>query len=915
MTTDRWDHIAQIYQTAAELPPTERAAYLLEACGDDVALRSEVESLLAQAGASILIDRPVWEAAAQVLDDNPAVDPGTVIGPFRVESLIAEGGMGHVYRARDTTLQRDVALKVLPGAFVSDPDRLARFTREAQVLAALNHPHIAAIYGIERSVGAAEPPIHALVLEFVDGPTLADRIARGPLPLDEALPVARQIAEAVDAAHEQGIIHRDLKPANIKLRPDGTVKVLDFGLAKVFSRADGTSIAGESLEKSPLNSPAINSPVVTAHGMILGTATYMSPEQAKGRAADKRSDVWAFGCVLFEMLTGTRAFSGDDVSDTLAAILRSEPDWNKLPGATPTPVARLLRRCLEKDRSRRLPAISAARFEIDEVLSGRAIDERVSNGGLVALGWRRWAPPLTVAVLLAGAIVGSVVTWRRAQGAPSDTRVIRFTIPQPESTVLGGYLRAGGPNSQPQFAVSPDGRHVVMVANREGVESLRLRSLDTNGTRQLAGTEGAGQPFWSPDSRSVAFFAQGRLKKLLIAGGQPITICETGDGRGGTWNRDGVIVFKSERPETEDPSSRGLQQVDADGGPLTSATTVNEPNVRSHAWPHFLPDGQHFLYVAISASADWELRVGSLGSSEATRIGSTPSAVTYGVGHLFFWRDGSILAQGFDPISRRTTGSPFPVVDGAGRGVIGDMSFSVSDTGTVVYAPAIRPSMTQLTWMDRTGRRLGTAGEPARNPAFALSPDGRRIAVTRDPETAGPQHLWIIDVPSDLSSQLTFGRSSRSLPVWSPDSTRVAFGGTAGPLGFDIFERPADGRGTEERLLQDEGSEIPSDWSRDDRFLLFTQVNARDLDVWVLPLTGERKPFPFTETPHQEDGATFSPDGRWVAYQSDESGEDEIYVQPFPSNGAKSRISRGGARAPRGALMRKSCSTSRVTAA
>ena len=344
MTTGRWERIAQIYHAASELPPEGRATYLLEACGDDAALRGEVESLLAQAGASIVIDHPVWEAAAEVLDDNPAVDRGTEIGPFRVESLIGEGGMGQVYRARDTTLQRDVALKVLPAAFVRDPDRLARFIREAQILAALNHPHVAAIYGVERSVGT-EPPIHALVLEFVDGPTLADRIAAGSLPLDEALPIALQIAEAVEAAHEQGIIHRDLKPANIKLRPDATVKVLDFGLAKVFSPADG---AAQSREKSPVDSPAIDSPVVTAHGLIVGTATYMSPEQAKGRAADKRSDVWAFGCVLFEMLAGTRAFGGDDLSGTFAAILRGEPDWHKLPPETPpaigTPAAAVSRK-------------------------------------------------------------------------------------------------------------------------------------------------------------------------------------------------------------------------------------------------------------------------------------------------------------------------------------------------------------------------------------------------------------------------------------------------------------------------------------------------------------------------------------------------------------------------------------------
>ncbi len=841
--------------------------------------------------APVLIDRPVWEAAAHVLDDNPAVLPGTVLGPFRLEALIGEGGMGQVYRARDTTLQRDVALKVLPAAFVRDPDRLARFSREARILAALNHPHIAAIYGFERSLGGADQAIHALVLELVEGPTLADRIARGPLPFDEALPIARQIAEAVEAAHEQGIIHRDLKPANIKLRPDGVVKVLDFGLARALDSAGGATGPTPGLE----HSPTVTSPAMTAAGMILGTAAYMSPEQAKGRAADKRSDVWAFGCVLFEMLTGTRAFSGDDVSDTLAAILRAEPDWTTLPVGTPRSIIRLLKRCLEKEHRRRLPAIASARFDIDEALAGGE-GEHISDGGQ-SWRWGRSTPWMIVGALLVGVIGGTLVTWRSAQRGSTDARVIQFTIPAPENTILAGYIRPGYPTSQPQFALSPDGRHVVIVANRHGVESLWLRSIDSSEIRMLAGTEGAAHPFWSPDSRSVAFFATGRLKKLAISGGPPITICETGEGRGGTWNRDDVIVFKSERPWTEVAGSRGLQRVSSGGGHVTTATTVEEPNVTSHAWPYFLPDGEHFLYVTVSATNDWETWVGSLRSSEATRIGATQSAVIYAAGHIFFSREGSVLAQRFDTVARRTIGDPFPVASAVGRGRIGDVSFSASDTGTIVHAPAVRSSMTQLTWIDRTGRRLGTAGEPARNAAFALSNDARWIVVTRDGEI-DQQHLWLIDTASNLSSQFTFGQSVSSLPVWSPDGTRVAFASGATSVGLDIFQKPRHGGGSDERLVQREGNELPSDWSRDGRFLLFTQVNARDLDFWVLPLSGERKPFPLTETPSQEEGATFAPDGRWVAYQSDESGQDEIYVQPFPSTGAKFRISRGGGRAP-----------------
>jgi Tol biopolymer transport system component len=896
MTTDRWDRLAQIYQTAAELPPEARAAYLDEACRGDAALRREAESLLVQADVPVLIDRPVWEAAAGVLDDNPAVLPGTMIGPYRVESLVGEGGMGQVYRARDTALQRYVALKVLPAAFAREPDRLARFSREAQVLAALNHQHIAAIYGLERAA-SGEPSVHALVLEFVEGQTLADLIARGPLRLDEALSIGRQIAEALEAAHEQGIIHRDLKPANVKVRPDGTVKVLDFGLAKVFSPDDGRSTASGSPSKTPANLTTVQSPVMTAHGIILGTATYMAPEQARGRAADRRSDVWSFGCILFEMLSGTRAFSGDDIADTLAAILRAQPDWSRLPAETPLTIVRLLKRCLEKDPRRRLPAIASARFDLEDAVAGPA-EETVADRAKSAPG-RRVAPWVAAAALVVGAAGGSVVTWRRAQLALSDQPVIQFAIPRPENALLAGYHRPGSVTSQPQFAISPDGRHIVIVANTDGVEALWLRPLDTNAIRMLPGTEGASQPFWSPDSRFVAYFANGKLKKLGLAGGPPIPICDTGEGRGGSWGRDDVIVFKSERPETEmESSGRGLQRVPAGGGPVTAATTVDDPGVVSHAWPYFLPDGRTFLYVAISSANSWEIRVGALGSTTATRIGNTQSASIYGAGHIFFWRDGSVLAQRFDPEAIRTVGDPFAVAGGVGRGWAGDMSFSVSPAGTVVHAQAVRSSMTQLNWLDRAGRPLGTAGEPARNAAFALSPDARWIIVTREGEAAPRQQLWLIDVSRNLSSQFTFGTSNSSLPVWSPDGARVAFAKDDGQIGFDIFLKPAHADGPEERLLQKGGSQIPSDWSQDGRFVLFTQVNARDLDVWALPLSGDRKPFPITRTPSQEEGATFSPDGRWIAYQSDESGENEIFVQPFPAATSRQRITHGGGRAP-----------------
>ena len=548
------------------------------------------------------------------------LDAGTRLGPYEIHCALGAGGMGEVYRARDTRLGRDVAVKILSSSVVHDPDRVARFQREAQVLAALNHPHIAHIYGLEDAGGEL-----ALVMELVGGETLADRIAHGPIPLDEALPIARQIADALEAAHEQGIVHRDLKPSNISIRSDGTVKVLDFGLAKLAAPAEGRADAS-------LN-PTITSPaLMTGVGMILGTAAYMSPEQARGQPADKRADVWAFGCVLYEMLTGRRAFGAEEVSDTLAMVLMKEPDWLLLPPAIPASIRTLLRRCLEKDRKRRLPDIGAARLEIDETLSAplssqQSVAAKTSRPRGQYLAWG------AAALAIAMAIGISVVHF--AEPRPEPTRSIRFQVSAPPDVTLANDFGLDP-------ALSPDGRRLAfrVVSGAGSAFSLAVRAFDTDDARQLPGTNGGASPFWSPDSRFIGFVADGKLKKIDPTGGPPQVICDvgpTGFG-GGTWNEDGIIVFAG--------PAGPLFRVPAGGGtpaPLTKLDAAKK-EIR-HAQPWFLPDGRHLLYLAASASTGGasSIYIGSLDDDQKVALGDTDSKAVYADGHVLFVRQGTLL--------------------------------------------------------------------------------------------------------------------------------------------------------------------------------------------------------------------------------------------------------------------------------
>ena len=803
---------------------------------------------------------------------------GVRLGPYEILSAIGAGGMGEVYRARDTKLGRDVALKVLPETFALDPDRLARFKREAQVLASLNHRHIAAIYGFEDS-----GETHALVLELVDGETLADRIARGPVPLDEALPIARQIAEALEAAHEQGIIHRDLKPANIKVTPDGVVKVLDFGLAKLAEPAGSTQSAAGSAHLSL--SPTITSPaMMTGVGMVLGTAAYMSPEQAKGRPADKRSDVWAFGCVLYEMLTGKRPFDGEDVTDAMVAVLSKEPLWSALPARTPSSIRMLLRRCLQKDRTLRLQAAGDARVEIHEAMSAPETTEPAARPqGTPALGWR--GVLLAVGCLLVGGLVAGLAVWN-LRPAPLLS-VSRLAVPLPPGDRLPDL-------NTPVLALSPDGSRIAFVSAREGTRKIYVRAFDNTESKAIPGTEGAASPFFSPDGNWLGFAAGGNLMKVSMAGGAPLIICKTPYLEGVSWGDNETIVFAAGFGVS------GLSQVAAAGGEpqaITSKDSASEEE--GHRWPQLLPGGKAVLFTAWSRNIDdAQIVVQRLDTRERRIIlrgGTYGRYVSTGVstGQLFYARAGTLMAVPFDLSRLVTTGDPIPVVQGVSLTTEGAAQFDVSRTGSLVYVPGdVQGAGRRLVWVDRAGTEQPLAAPPRNYLNPRISPDGQQVAVVVQ---GANDDVWVYDIPHQTLSRLTF--QSRSLtPLWTPDGKRIIYRSTRGGT-LNLFAKAADGSGEEERLTVSETNQAPQSESPDGQALVLTDTNSRDL--WVLPLVGNSKPHPFFTSPFLESGGAFSPDGRWLAYSSDESGRNEVYVQPFPAGGRKVQISRDGGIEPR----------------
>jgi serine/threonine protein kinase/roadblock/LC7 domain-containing protein len=753
--------------------------------------------------------------------------------------------MGEVYRATDTKLKRQVAIKILPPVFAADHDRLARFQREAEVLASLNHPHIAGIYGLEESGG-----ITALVMELVEGEDLSQRIARGAIPIDEALPIAKQIAEALEAAHEQGIIHRDLKPQNIKVRPDGTVKVLDFGLAKAMEPAAGSS---PSVSMSPTLSLH-----ATQAGVILGTAAYMAPEQAKGRAVDRRADIWAFGAILYEMLSGTRAFEGDDVSDLLANVLKTESDWSRLPAEVPARVRHVIRACLQKNAKQRIGDMQDVRLALEGAFETAASQPVVS---LPPLAPRR---PLTWIAAFAVAFVAAV-----ALSIPA-VRYLRQT-PPPETRVDIVTPATGQPSS---FALSPDARQIVFVASDDKASRLWLRSLSTTTAQPLAGTDGATFPFWSPDSKSVGFFAGAALKRLDLGGGAPQILAPVTNGVGGTWNTDGVIVFA--------PSSTGpLMRVPATGGASVAVTTLG-PQQFGHVNPQFLPDGRRLLFGVFGAADVIGIYLGGLDGSASTRLGAFLSSGVYAPGGWLLWvREGTLTAQKLDVGRSALTGEPVTLADGLAPGsATARIAVSVAATGLVAYRTE-GGAQRQLTWFDRSGTARGVVGEPDGSLIQPrVSPDGRRVAVVR--RVQDNQDLWLLD--GARATRLTFDPSQELYPVWSPDSTQVVYLSRRTGIGA-LFHKLTNGAGMEEQFLSTDQSLTATSWSEDGRFLLYISIDPKtNADLWVMPMSGNaeaRKPFVFLKTPFREAYGTFSPDGRWVAYHSNESGRPEIYVRPF----------------------------------
>jgi len=807
---------------------------------------------------------------------------GQEISHYRVVAKLGAGGMGEVYRARDAKLGRDVALKVLPQAFARDADRMARFQREAKVLASLNHPNIASIYGLEDSGST-----HALVMELVEGPTLADRIRSGPIPISDVLPIAKQICEALEYAHERGIVHRDLKPANVKVTADDAVKVLDFGLAK--------ALEGDAASFDISTSPTI-SRLATMQGVLLGTAAYMSPEQAKGKSVDRRADIWAFGCVLYEMLTGKMAFHGESVTDTLAAVIKEDPDWSQLPAATPIRVRVLLQRCLQKDPKQRLRDIGDARISLDEVLSG-APDPAFAGTPQAALPlWRRALPWAIAGLFVVTTASLAFIHFREKPTARAE--LTRLEIPLPENTTA---VFAGA------FALSPDGRQLAFVTSgADGVSRLWVRPLDSLEARPLPGGESsAGIPpfFWSPDSRFIAFDSGGKLEKIDISGGPPQTLCTIGRRAvDGSWNRDGVIIFGI--------PPGPLMRVSADGGPATPLTALDSSRGEISDGPQgFLPDGRHFLYERGSTMPEYAgTYIGSLDAkpeeqdwkrliANADDVRYAPSSDNPEVGYLLFIRGRALMAQPFDARRLELTGEPVAISERAsvagfsagGSGVL------VYEIGVPLYSAPTGLIQGQLTWFDREGKVLGTLGEPGLYGSLGLSPDGKRVAFERvDPETSA-RNIWLYDIARGVTTRFTFDQFFDTDPIWSPDGSRVAFNAIRGGP-FDLYAKASNLAGQDQLLLKSNDYKFPTSWSRDGRFLLYWSLGP-PTRIWALPLDGgvaDSQPIPLASSPFNESTGRFSPDGRWIAYQSDESGRTEIYVQPFDASSAAKSSSAAG---------------------
>ena len=815
--------------------------------------------------------------------------PGTTLGPYEVLAAIGAGGMGEVYKARDTKLDRDVALKILPDAFVNDPERLARFQREAKVLASLNHPNIAAIYGLED-----EGDSPALVLEYVAGPTLQDRIAKGPIPLDEALPIARQIAEALEAAHEQGIIHRDLKPANVKVKSDGTVKVLDFGLAK--------ALQPELSDLDAANSPTMTmTAAATKMGVIMGTAAYMSPEQARGKTVDRRADIWAFGAVLFEMLTGAAPFKGEDLTLTLAAVVRAEPNWQALPADLSPVLDSYLRRCLDKDPTQRVQAIGDVRLVMQGAFE---MPHRPPSVGGLRL-WQRPVPLAIAAVMLVAitSVVGTLVSPDPATPGP----VTRFTVP-----VEGGHEMLEG--ECPRLALSPDGRTLAYVTS--GL--LHLRRLDSLETIALAGTEGAETPFFSPNGRRIGFGQGDGLQTISVDGG-PITqvsgvrLDNAYPCAQASWSPDGTIVYRID-------GSRVLWRVPVVGGVAEPITAIRDRTVETfHTSPQVIDGGRQVLFTIMGPSGVWgdaQIVVQNLDTGERTTIVERGTFGRYlPSGHVVYADEtGTILALPYDLSRHAWVGDPLAMESGvrvAGWG--GAASFAVSDAGTAAFVHGSTQRRQLLWWVDRDGQRVQQLGSPRNASYLDISPDGGRLAVDVQQPTNGD--IWLVDTETGAERRLTFDEASDWTPVWSPDGRRLAYM-SYGPAGYTLIKvRDVDAGGEPSTLYT---SEIDStdlwvhSWSPDGDWLAIVESDEGQTNVYAVSVQGDGDRIPVAVTPAVESFPQFLPDGRWLAYDSNETGRSEVFVVSFPTVDIKEQVSTGEGQTLGGRRPETSCSSGKT---
>jgi serine/threonine protein kinase/Tol biopolymer transport system component len=792
---------------------------------------------------------------------------GTRLGPYEIQSLLGAGGMGEVYKGRDTRLDRTVAIKILPEALAADPQFRERFDREARTISRLDHPHICALYDIGEQDGRAY-----LVMQHLEGETLELRLERGPLPLNEALIYATQIAEALATAHRVGIVHRDLKPGNVMLTKAGT-KLLDFGLAKASAGAIGAG-GGSILPTTP--------PHLTAQGTILGTFQYMAPEQAEGQDANARTDIFAFGCVLYEMLTGQKAFEGKTQAGLIGAIMHAEP----APVAARQPLVpraldRVLRKCLAKDPDARWQTARDLHDELTWIA-----DESVSSSPPTPFPASVFRPRERVAWLLAAVALTAVVAgavWELRR-SPVHLSVMRFEVPTPASSDLTS------------FALSPDGDALVFVAAADGAAKLWVRRLDHTTAIPLAGTEGASFPFWSPDGHAIGFFADSKLKRVDVAGGTPQVLAEAPNGRGGTWSDDGVILFS---PTNTAVPRTVLMRVSAAGGTATPATRLAAGQV-NHRWPQFLPDGRRFLFLSAFGPPDANgVYLGSLDGREPIRLLPTESAALFAPPNtLLVVRQRVLRAMQFDPDRGTSGGEDVPVADAVGTDeTLLRSALSVSRTGVLAYRPTGGGQRRQLVWVDRTGAQLEPIGPPDDNALGdpGIDPSGRRLVVSRF--LGGKGDVWLMDPHRGAATRLTFDPALATNPTWSADGRRVFFLSTRGG-GTSLFEKPVAGPGGEQLILRDGG--MPLSASPDGRFVLYTRTgSSTGNDVWALPLAGDdRKPFPVLQTTADERAAEFSPDGRWIAYESNESGRFEIYIRSFPAAGETLEVSTTGGTQP-----------------